>query len=57
MTLGSLNGPEPAEYLQSNIDYQHYIDKQLKPIADAILPFLEENADFETLTSEQMPLF
>lgn len=51
------NGPEPAEYLQSSIDYQHYIDKQLKPIADAILPFLEENADFDTLTSEQMPLF
>ncbi|WP_022940451.1 DNA polymerase II [Psychromonas hadalis] len=53
------NGPEPVEYLQSNIDYQHYIDKQLKPIADAILPFLDLglNIDFETLVSEQMPLF
>ncbi|MCP5079278.1 MAG: DNA polymerase II, partial [Psychromonas sp.] len=51
------NGPEPVEYLHSSIDHQHYIDKQLKPIADAILPFLEEDTDFETLVSEQMPLF
>jgi len=51
------NGPEPVEYLQSSIDYQHYIDKQLKPIADAILPFLEVGSDFESLVSEQMPLF
>jgi DNA polymerase-2 len=51
------NGPEPVEYRDSSIDYQHYIDKQLKPIADAILPFLAVDTDFETLVSEQMPLF
>jgi len=51
------NGPEPLEYRNSSLDYQHYIDKQLKPIADAILPFLAGNNDFETLVSEQMPLF
>lgn len=55
--LMTSNGPEPLEYLQSSIDYQHYIDKQLKPIADAILPFLEGSADFESLVSEQMDLF
>jgi len=55
--LMTSNGPEPQEYLQSSIDYQHYIDKQLKPIADAILPFLQGNADFESLVSEQMDLF
>jgi len=38
--LMTLNGPEPQEYQQSTIDYQHYIDKQLKPIAEAILPLL-----------------
>ena len=53
----TINGPEPLEYLHSSIDYQHYIDKQLKPIADAILPFLPENGDFESLVSEQMALF
>lgn len=55
--LITINGPEPLEYLHSTIDYQHYIDKQLKPIADAILPFLPGSGDFETLVSEQMPLF
>jgi DNA polymerase-2 len=55
--LITINGPEPLEYLHSTIDYQHYIDKQLKPIADAILPFLPGNCDFEALVSEQMPLF
>ena len=53
----TINGPEPLEYLNSSIDYQHYIDKQLKPIADAILPFLDGNNDFEYLVSEQMALF
>jgi DNA polymerase-2 len=51
------NGPEPIEYCYSGIDYQHYIDKQLKPISDAILPFLESDNDFERLVSEQIPLF
>lgn len=49
------NGPEPQEYRQSAIDYQHYIDKQLRPIAEAILPLLGK--DFEQLISQQMRLF
>jgi len=53
----TINGPEPIEYLISAIDYQHYIDKQLKPIADAILPFLGGGNNFESLVSEQMDLF
>ena len=51
----TLNGPEPLEYLQSSINYQHYIDKQLKPIADAILPFI--GLDFERLSAPQLGLF
>lgn len=39
----TVNGPEPKEYSKSPIDYQHYIDKQLKPVADAILPFIGNN--------------
>ncbi|EDP58040.1 DNA polymerase II [Vibrio sp. AND4] len=53
--LITLNGPEPHEYRNSPIDYQHYIDKQLKPIADAILPFIGK--DFERLSAPQMGLF
>ncbi|WP_029790950.1 MULTISPECIES: DNA polymerase II [Vibrio] len=51
----TVNGPEPHEYRNSPIDYQHYIDKQLKPIADAILPFI--GTDFEQLSAPQMGLF
>ncbi|AMF96827.1 DNA polymerase II [Vibrio harveyi] len=53
--LITVNGPEPHEYRNSPIDYQHYIDKQLKPIADAILPFI--GTDFERLSAPQMGLF
>ncbi|MGY3569502.1 DNA polymerase II [Vibrio paucivorans] len=53
--LITVNGPEPKEYLKSAIDYQHYIDKQLKPIADAILPFI--GLDFARLSEPQLGLF
>ncbi|WP_413477669.1 DNA polymerase II [Vibrio hibernica] len=53
--LFTLNGPEPKDYLSSPIDYQHYIDKQLKPIADAILPFI--GLDFESIIAPQIGLF
>ena len=50
----TLSGPEPIEYQQSPIDYQHYIDKQLKPIADSILCFLDDS--FEKVTQKQLEL-
>ncbi len=53
--LITLNGPEPKEYLKSPIDYQHYIDKQLQPVAEAILPFVGLN--FEQLSQPQLGLF
>lgn len=53
--LITINGPEPKEYLKSPIDYQHYIDKQLQPVAEAILPFVELN--FEQLSQPQLGLF
>ena len=48
-------GPEPLETLQSAIDYDHYLTRQLQPIADAILPLLQ--SDFQTLVSGQHELF
>lgn len=53
--LITLNGPEPKDYLESSIDYQHYIDKQIKPVADAILPFI--GLDFESIIAPQIGLF
>jgi DNA polymerase-2 len=49
------NGPEPLEVRRSSIDYEHYLTKQLQPIADSILLPLGE--DFTTLTSPQQELF
>lgn len=49
------NGPEPIEYQQSPMDYQHYVDKQLRPVAEAILPFVDLN--FDQVTSAQLGLF
>ncbi len=51
----TINGPEPRDYQTSPIDYQHYIDKQLKPVADAILPFI--GLDFDALCAPQLGLF
>jgi DNA polymerase-2 len=31
-------GPEPEGFRQSPIDYDHYIERQLEPVADAVLP-------------------
>ncbi|WP_268800766.1 DNA polymerase II [Pseudomonas huanghezhanensis] len=33
-------GPEPLEIRTAPIDYDHYVSRQLQPIADAILPFV-----------------
>ncbi len=38
-------GPVPIELLPKDIDYQHYIEKQLKPIADSILVLLNQSFD------------
>tara|TARA_R110002167_G_scaffold68716_4_gene194026 strand:- start:6741 stop:9086 length:2346 start_codon:yes stop_codon:yes gene_type:complete len=53
--LITVNGPEPLEYLSSRIDHEHYIDKQIKPIADAILPFI--GLSFDILADAQGELF
>ena len=49
------NGPEPIEYHSSQLDYEHYIEKQIKPIADAVLPFI--GLDFDAIISTQIELF
>ncbi|MDF0604999.1 DNA polymerase II [Neisseriaceae bacterium TC5R-5] len=51
----TLNGPEPLEIRQAAIDYDHYLKRQLQPVADAILPFVGDH--FDTLISRQLALF
>jgi DNA polymerase-2 len=33
-------GPEPVEDRRGRLDYEHYVAKQIEPIADAVLRFL-----------------
>jgi DNA polymerase-2 len=57
------SGPEPMETRQPGRsgtppappDYEHYLERQLEPIADAILPFMADS--FGRLTSRQGALF
>jgi DNA polymerase-2 len=48
-------GPEPVEYRQTPLDYEHYIERQLKPVADAVLPFV--GLEFDAVVSRQAALF
>ena len=51
----TLAGPQPLEQLNSNIDIDHYLTRQLQPVADAILPFVGD--DFAGLIDRQLGLF
>ena len=49
-------GPVPVELNPTDIDYRHYIEKQLKPIADSILILL--NLSFDSIVqSGQLSFF
>lgn len=50
-------GPEPIQKLKSKIDYEHYAEKQLKPIADSILVFFNQNFDDLISGKKQKSLF
>ncbi len=43
-------GPEPIQELKNKIDYEHYIEKQIKPLARTILETV--GIDFETAFSD-----
>ncbi len=51
----TLVGPQAIEYLTSTPDYDHYIEKQLQPIADAILPAI--GLSFAAIVDDQLGLF
>lgn len=53
----TINGPEPLELLKSKIDYEHYIEKQIKPLADTVLSFYDTNFDDILKNSTQKTLF
>ncbi|MBN1275619.1 DNA polymerase II [Candidatus Woesearchaeota archaeon] len=50
------DGPEPVQKLEHDIDYDHYIEKQLKPIADSLLGFYGTSFDEQLTGSSQSSL-
>jgi DNA polymerase-2 len=51
------NGPEPLGGETAPPDYAHYVEHQLKPVADAILRFLGSDFDCVTGAQRQLALF
>lgn len=49
------NGPQPVEYNQEPLDYDHYIEKQLAPVVDALLMVV--GTSLEKITQAQYELF
>ncbi|MCB1688930.1 MAG: DNA polymerase II [Halioglobus sp.] len=49
------SGAEPAAKPLAPLDYQHYVDRQLAPVADGILGFV--GSSFSALTEKQIGLF
>ncbi len=49
-------GPIPIELKHNDFDYDHYIEKQLKPIADSVLSLLGKNFD-SIAGSDQLSFF
>ncbi|MEK6963556.1 MAG: DNA polymerase II [Nanoarchaeota archaeon] len=52
----TVKGPQPIP-AKDKIDYDHYLEKQLKPIADTVLQFFHQNFDDMVKGSEQRTLF
>ena len=48
-------GPQPLENRTAEVDYEHYLSRQLQPVADAILVFVDDN--FSALVGGQLGLF
>jgi DNA polymerase-2 len=51
----TLQGPEPVVGRRSALDYEHYRTRQLAPVADSVLYFL--NDSLAAITDRQMSLF
>lgn len=54
--LWTKRGPVPKELNPNDLDYEHYVQKQLQPLADILLPLLGKS--FKSITEpEQISLF
>ncbi|MCK5647902.1 MAG: DNA polymerase II [Gammaproteobacteria bacterium] len=51
----TMNGPEPLEYNEQPLDYDHYIEKQIAPVVDALL--MVTGTSLEKIIQAQYELF
>jgi DNA polymerase II len=51
----TVDGPQPVENRTAAIDYTHYLECQLKPVADSVLEWL--GTSFDKIVSGQQELF
>mgnify|MGYP005623609165 CR=1 FL=1 len=51
------DGPEPRQELKHKLDYEHYIDKQIKPVANSILGLLDCSFEEILRGNKQTTLF
>jgi len=49
-------GPVPVQLPHEDLDYTHYVEKQLKPIADAVLMFFDRSVK-DLMGGRQLRLF
>ncbi len=54
--LMTSNGPVPVSMKPTDIDYNHYIEKQIKPLADGVLFAIDQSFD-EIIEGRQLDLF
>ncbi len=51
------NGPEPADERTSPLDHEHYVQKQIRPVAEPVLTLLDLDFDRIIGDERQMDLF
>ena len=51
----TVDGPQPIELAHARIDYEHYLTRQLAPVADVVLQFLDTS--FAVVAGRQLSLF
>jgi len=51
------DGPEPIQKLKHKLNYEHYIEKQIKPIANQILSLFDKDFDDSAKGQKQSKLF
>jgi DNA polymerase-2 len=51
------DGPEPADDRRHPIDHEHYVDKQLRPVAEPVLALLGQDFADVSGARKQLPLF